>query len=577
MKLISIIVLVVVAQACRNGDGSPSWCRAHLGRCGGWASAGECTKNPNFMLTCCQASCGVCGARTSTSQKGNCKVAGVDVFNNKVHATYVDCAGLDKTLTLKVDVQDMLGIHHCPLIQDWVMVIGCPGAICTLQKTFTMSFDVCDAIAFIATAGMASLAKEVGKQAAFQAIGNGIKQVTSATVRKFAGYAAKHVVKKQVKGLCQQIGKFIQDFIKCLGGGRSSAMRHIASGIGELLKVIEKLFGSVQFKLDVGTKFNLHTVSFGSWQAGVEVTWNMGALSIGPRMILTGVARLVSSVREGRTCDNFDTVAAAASVKIRFIPRVEASFKIKCEPITFFGISLKQLSDGLKQAGRAMAHWMSNMGNAVGNTVNALGEAIVRAFTGRPSSSRINAMKQTYHVRHEGCKRGCPGGWQHFYTSDHGCCKSFGSCGGNRKWCRIKKKYTDWSGRRELAVPQPPAELDDEYEETVADDLSWLESLASLSEEQAEDMLATFPEEDIAEVEALEQAQHEEALADEGEWIQTHPELTEEEQAEYMEELVQAVEPIFEEEGFEAEMELAEDADTEQIEEFLAELLANQN
>merc|ERR1712062_493870 len=469
-----------------------------------------------------------------------------------------------------------LGIHNCPLIQDWVMVIGCPGAVCTLKKEFTMSFDVCDVIAFIATAGVASLAKEVGKQAAMQAIGNGIKQLTSASVRNFAKYAAKKVVKKKIKGMCQQIGKFIQSFIKCLSGGNSSAMRHIANGIGQLLKVIEKLFGSVQFKLDVGTKFDLHRVSFFGWQAGVGVTWNMGALFVGPRMILTGVARLVSSVREGSTCDNFDTVAAQAAVKIRFIPRVSASFKIKCEPMTLFGISLSDLGKGLKEAGRAMAHWMSNMGNAVGNTVNALGEAIVRAFTGRPSSSRINAMRQTYHVSHRNCKQGCPGGWQHFATSDHGCCKSFGSCGGNRKWCRLKKKYTDWKGRRELSVPQPPAELD-EYEETVADQMSWLESLASLSEEQAEEMLATFPEEDIAEVEALEQAQMEESLADEGVWIETHPELTEEEQAEYMEELVKAVEPIFEQEGFEAEMELADDAATEQIEELLAALLAKQN
>merc|ERR1712062_344155 len=110
-----------------------------------------------------------------------------------------------------------------------------------------------------------------------------------------------------------------------------------------------------------------------------------------------------------------------------------------------------------------------------------------------------------------------------------------------------------------------------------ADELSWLESLASLSEEQAEEMLATFPEEDIAEVEALQRAQTEEALADEGVWVETHPELTEEEQAEYIEELVKAVEPVFEQEGFEFEMELADDADTEQIEELLAALLAKQN
>jgi len=37
------------------------------------------------------------------------------------------------------------------------------------------------------------------------------------------------------------------------------------------------------------------------------------------------------------------------------------------------------------------------------------------------------------------CKQGCPGGWEHFLTTDHGCCKSFWSCGGNRKNCRRYK------------------------------------------------------------------------------------------------------------------------------------------
>lgn len=35
-----------------------------------------------------------------------------------------------------------------------------------------------------------------------------------------------------------------------------------------------------------------------------------------------------------------------------------------------------------------------------------------------------------------GCKQGCPRGWEHIRTSDYGCCKNWGSCGGNRKTCR---------------------------------------------------------------------------------------------------------------------------------------------
>lgn len=38
------------------------------------------------------------------------------------------------------------------------------------------------------------------------------------------------------------------------------------------------------------------------------------------------------------------------------------------------------------------------------------------------------------------CKQGCLPGWSHFKTTDSGCCSSFWSCFGNKKWC----EYIDW-------------------------------------------------------------------------------------------------------------------------------------
>merc|ERR550539_1081503 len=140
---------------------------------------------------------------------------------------------------------------------------------------------------------------------------------------------------------------------------------------------------------------------------------------------------------------------------------------------------------------------------------------------------------------------------------------------GNRKWCRRKKTYRDWSGRRELAP---------EFEDTVEEELSFLKSMASISEEQAEEMLATFPEEDIAEVKAMQAQRDEEALADEPS-IQTHPELTEEEIEEHLEDLVKAVEPLFTGKSFEvakeSEAELSEETEAE-LKELLAELMQRQ-
>jgi hypothetical protein len=51
------------------------------------------------------------------------------------------------------------------------------------------------------------------------------------------------------------------------------------------------------------------------------------------------------------------------------------------------------------------------------------------------SYSQTYCRTKTRHTRKMDCKQGCPGGWRHYSTSDHGCCKSFWSCGGNQKHC----------------------------------------------------------------------------------------------------------------------------------------------
>ena len=45
----------------------PNPCQDKASRCGEWATAGECTRNPRFMQKECAASCGTCG--TSEEQQ----------------------------------------------------------------------------------------------------------------------------------------------------------------------------------------------------------------------------------------------------------------------------------------------------------------------------------------------------------------------------------------------------------------------------------------------------------------------------------------------------------------------------
>ena len=40
-----------------SGGGTPDTCRDSNSNCAGWARAGECSKNPGYMLTSCCASC----------------------------------------------------------------------------------------------------------------------------------------------------------------------------------------------------------------------------------------------------------------------------------------------------------------------------------------------------------------------------------------------------------------------------------------------------------------------------------------------------------------------------------------
>jgi len=426
-----------------------------------------------------------------------------------------------------------------------------------------VSIDVCDVVAFIASAGAANLAKQIGSQAMKTAMGTGIKQMTNAQVRKVAAWGAQQAVKRKASavagGMCNDIGKFIQTFIKCLGG-RGGALGAISSGIGALLKVINYLFGSIQFKVSFGTQFVLNGYRFQNWKTSFQITWNMGALAVFPRMVLTGVARTVSSVRDGSSCDNWDVVASAASIVVKFIPSVSASFKITCRPFNIFGISLKDLGEGLKKAGEKIASFMKNIGNVIGQELKNFGEKFVNFFTGRLSSSQINSLKKVYHVSHRNCKSGCPGGWEHFYTSDHGCCKSFMSCGGNRKWCRVKKKFWEF-GRRELSEEEATAAS---TPATFEEDLALIESLNTLSDAQLEEFVATFPEEAF---EAALAGPEEELLADDNsQWVETHEDRTADEAG--VEELVKSLEFLYDEkENLESEIELADDSEA-----FLAEM-----
>jgi len=59
-------------------------------------------------------------------------------------------------------------------------------------------------------------------------------------------------------------------------------------------------------------------------------------------------------------------------------------------------------------------------------------------------ATHTSCTTKVRHYRKMDCKQNCPSGWKHFETTNHGCCVSFWSCGGNMKGC---EKYTATYGR----------------------------------------------------------------------------------------------------------------------------------
>merc|ERR1740124_247812 len=195
--------------------------------------------------------------------------------------------------------------------------------------------------------------------------------MTNKQIRDAAGVFDKEIksktekdkVKIQAGGLCDTIATFIEQFLQCLGG-RGGIIRDISKGIAVVLKVINKLFGYIMFKASFGTEFNLKNLSFQNWKVSFELKWKLGDLALIAKGILTGVARAVPSLRNGKSCDDWDTLANDASFYINFVPKVLARFVITCEHISISGISLKDLGDVLKNAAVKITSFMKKNWNS---------------------------------------------------------------------------------------------------------------------------------------------------------------------------------------------------------------------
>jgi len=185
---------------------------------------------------------------------------------------------------------------------------------------------------------------------------------------------------------------------------------------------------------------------------------------------------------------------------------------------------------------------------AVGAELEKFGEGFVNTITGRLSTSQQNVLRKLYHIRHMNCKDDCENGFHHFATSDHGCCKHPFSCGGNRKWCRKKKTFSE-VGRRELGEDEPEAEVG--IFDTFKDELALMKSLNGLSDSETEEFVASFDEDELAQAPDMERmsADEEQEVADEKrEWIQVHnnmEEMSAEEQEEKVGEILKVLEKKF--------------------------------
>jgi len=122
------------------------------------------------------------------------------------------------------------------------------------------------------------------------------------------------------------------------------------------------------------------------------------------------------------------------------------------------------------------------------------------------------------------CKQGCPRGWKHISTSDHGCCKSWDSCGGNRKTCQGDEKC-----RRRFE--EADADVTFEVLPQAEEDGHWVllsgQKEDNVTRSDLSDRLsqAELPEDETTETAAVQDKDTKHFVLEDGEWV----ELSEEE------------------------------------------------
>jgi hypothetical protein len=356
---------------------------------------------------------------------------------------YMQCEGEENnvdTLAFKVDITGMAGVNSCALLQDWVYVIECPNGKCVLKESIAIiSKDICNNFVSWLISKSSSSAKtamigKVGENATLKKL----IEYDGWAKRKILEIAQKRAYKKGV-GACQDFLHVAHQAIDCIAveriesdidaktekyakyqpedatffsaGDVAEKVKTAAGYASQMMATVYEIFGTLAVYLDLGISFDANIlrpdregwtfgVPFSDFNAGITFKWNIGFRSkydLGAMLFFTAAVRVVHPIRDGDSCNDWDTIAKGLNLQIKFYPKFAITFAVTCQRMTVMGVDLKTVAKKLLEIPRYIEKGVTWASNKIGEAINVgFKNFVLQTYdfiTGSPNREAITEMQ----------------------------------------------------------------------------------------------------------------------------------------------------------------------------------------
>jgi len=302
-----------------------------------------------------------------TETVGDCTIKKASTWDGKIQATYTDCTkyNIPAAATFIVKIPEITGTTHCPLIKDWVFSAGCPNGVCSIEKKFEISMDVCDLLIAIATGGLAKAAKSASKALVKQLGKQMTKQWQKDMARKQAdniGNGVERRARQSNVGTCANIGSDIKDLLKCL-------FININIDIPGLKEFLEIFSQSITLSVNAGMDFHIASQQIRNVDISIDLKANFDGLDPGAITLMAKSGEIPS-----KNCDSPKNMAKKMTASMGLTRSgFSGSFMITCGRVDFSVEKIGELlKNGAEIIGKAIANAPQNIKNTLRNAKNKL-------------------------------------------------------------------------------------------------------------------------------------------------------------------------------------------------------------